>query len=437
MFAKRHFIRSTFIFVLVVVLLSVAITAVGAQGVTPCDPAVDYATAAMNAYDAGEFEASLPDFFCATGLEPQNIDLHYSATIAMLRTGRIFSVFRHTAYLDTLAAERYSDMVAEAQAMMMGNLLDEDAAVIMAFANYPILQEDLDRLLAINPQSAIAYAYMASKAAYQDGDLDAAVAAAERAVELAPDKVEVLLYVASIYTNALRDFDRATVLNNQALTIESDSISGITARGDIYQMIEDNEAALADFNHAIELDPYDYTLYNRRGLVLQALEDYEGATADYTYVLSVNPGSWTALNGVIEVGLMTGDSDIRVLAAQSFQNARREILDGDTLTVDTPITLMMTGGRMVRIPVQLMARQEVIVTAVADDPDSLDPMLMAVDPDGGAVAWNDDIDAENTNYSASIIFTPDIGGEYTLLVTHSGAGTEGAMTVTISPTTRK
>ena len=415
----------------VLCLTAFALPALGAQAAVPCDPATDYATAAMAAYDAAEYEASLPDFFCAVALDPENVDLHYAATIANLRAGRIFSVFRYSNFLDSVAVERYDDMAQAGMNGLVTDPQDEQSAILIAFAHYPILQADLNRILAINPDSPVAALYAASKAAYQDSDGAAAREAANRAVELAPDDPEVLLYASSILANGLGDLDAALALTDRALELEPDSLAGIVARADNLRGQGELEAATAEYARAIAMDPYDLTLLARRARLLQSAGDYAGAITDYANYLAANPGDPFSLSGLVESALASGDSEHLTLAAQSFEAARSEALDGDPLTADAPVTAAMTAGRLVRIPVRLEAGQEVTISARAAEPASLDPLILVVGPNGGALAFNDDVDANAGDYSAVVTFTPDQAGDYTILATHAGAGSEGEMTIRV------
>jgi lipoprotein NlpI len=48
-------------------------------------------------------------------------------------------------------------------------------------------------------------------------------------------------------------------------------------------------AALADYDHALQIDPNDEHAYNNRGLVLQARGDLEGAVADFSQAIQIDP----------------------------------------------------------------------------------------------------------------------------------------------------
>lgn len=426
---KHTVSRLTLVFTFV---LLTAVGSISAQDIAPCDPAVDYATSAMAVYEAGEYETALSGLHCAALRDLRNIDLHAAYLQAALRTGRLTTADTASRYLETLAVERFDDIIVQMEAALQADPSDEGAAVVLTFARYPLQDSDIARIQAINPDNVLALMYAGRKAVYQDNNPEAARAAFERALALAGDDPEILIGMAFNYLYGLNDTEGALTLVERALTIDPLFAASYYARGNYHEMMGDVDAAIADYTRAIELDGYDYTVFNVRAGLLSTQGENAAALEDFRYVLSVNPASPFALNGIILAALATDDADARTLAADSFLNARTEIIDGDTLTSDTPVTVSSTAGRMARIPVRLESGQTVTISAVAADPASLDPLLMVVDPEGGAVAFNDDIDAAAGDYSAVVTFTPAMTGDYLILATHSGAGSEGEMTVSLA-----
>jgi tetratricopeptide (TPR) repeat protein len=60
-------------------------------------------------------------------------------------------------------------------------------------------------------------------------------------------------------------------------------------RGLTYHTLKQYEAAIADFTHAIELDPADVKPYFNRGLTYHALRQHEVVLADYTRAIELDP----------------------------------------------------------------------------------------------------------------------------------------------------
>jgi tetratricopeptide (TPR) repeat protein len=65
-------------------------------------------------------------------------------------------------------------------------------------------------------------------------------------------------------------------------------------RGATYAILGQHEAALVDFNQAVEFDPTDAQVYTNRGHTYHALEKYEAALADYSRAIDLDPNDATA-----------------------------------------------------------------------------------------------------------------------------------------------
>jgi tetratricopeptide (TPR) repeat protein len=86
------------------------------------------------------------------------------------------------------------------------------------------------------------------------------------------------------YDAALADFNRAIELNPKYDKV-------ITQRGETYRLMKQYDAALADFNRAIELDTKYAWAIARRGQTYQAMEQYDAALADFNQALKIDDKS--------------------------------------------------------------------------------------------------------------------------------------------------
>lgn len=84
------------------------------------------------------------------------------------------------------------------------------------------------------------------------------------------------------YQAALAEF-------NQAIEIDSGHPDAYIYRGDVKEKLEDNQGAIADYNQAINLDSTHPKAYYRRGNVLRKVGDNWGAIADYNQAIRLNP----------------------------------------------------------------------------------------------------------------------------------------------------
>src|ERR1700730_12939908 len=78
-------------------------------------------------------------------------------------------------------------------------------------------------------------------------------------------------------------------------------------RGIAKQNGGDLKGALADYNRAIELDPYDAIPYENRGVVKAAQGDLHGAIADFNRALQLSPGNAEAYDNRGVAIQKTGD----------------------------------------------------------------------------------------------------------------------------------
>ena len=115
-----------------------------------------------------------------------------------------------------------------------------NACSTLAYAdNHPATIEDLNRAIAINPNSADAY-YDRAILWEKQGD----------------------------WPQAIADFSQTIKLNPQ-------DTQAISNRGNAYAQQNNFTQAIADFNRVIELNPQDADAYYNRGLALDALGPFQ------------------------------------------------------------------------------------------------------------------------------------------------------------------
>jgi tetratricopeptide (TPR) repeat protein len=302
-----------------------------------CDSAVDHATAAHAAFAAGDYAESLPVLFCALAADPRNIDLQLLHVEALIRCGLVSTVYKAMACILTLAPERQHDLIKAAQTALITNPADEGAAMLLVFASIPTDNIDalVDQLLKINPSSAYAYLMRASNAIFGKFDPATVSADLEKALALARDDAEIIANVATFYVEGegLKDAQRALELHNRALELNPDFPEALLGRGVAYsRMLGNIAAAQADYDRAIQLDPYDYRVRNFRGILLNEQGDYAGAFNDFKAALGVNPQSPFGLKGATEAAVKTGTLADRQLPHVLF-TAKQQIIP-----VPTPLT---------------------------------------------------------------------------------------------------
>lgn len=86
-----------------------------------------------------------------------------------------------------------------------------------------------------------------------------------------------------------KDFRAAVEQYTKAIEIKHDFKEAIKNRGICYTMMDEDAKAVADFDHAITIDPEDITLYNYRGFAKAELQKYDEASKDFDHALKINP----------------------------------------------------------------------------------------------------------------------------------------------------
>jgi tetratricopeptide (TPR) repeat protein len=427
--------RYALLLIIFIVTLLVGLPVLG-QDAAPaitCDADTDYASEAAAAFDAGDYEASLPLFYCATAADLEDVDSWARYALALVRTGNTYSAGIPERAVRILNPAGFGHLAAEAAADAEANPDDEAAALLdiwFNFNNSPDPNEMVDRLMTINPDSGYPHYLRGLIHLYLENDTDAARAEFETALELEPDNAQLLAEMASEYAFTIGDADTGLELISRAIELDPTLAKAYTDRGQIYAyLLGDNDAAQADFDQAVALDPTSFYGRNNRAAFFWSLGDHDSALQDYMFVTTRMPHNIRAVDGIVTIAIERGIGEQARLA---FVRLADERIDGDELTADAPVTFDMTFRRMVQFPLTLSAGQTVTITAVAADLATLDPLMLVADPNRFAIAYNDDADPANGDWNASVTFTAEMDGEYTVYVTHAGGGSEGEMTVTVS-----
>jgi tetratricopeptide (TPR) repeat protein len=158
------------------------------------------------------------------------------------------------------------------------------------------------------------------------------------------------------------------------------------------------EEALADYEQSLIYRPDNqWTLFDRM-LTYIALEDFDGATTDYA--------AWIDL-------------------IQSEQFAQTLMSVGETREIE------MNEGWVVAIPFNAFAGEPLTVRVESSvGGPVVDPLIVVLDMDGAPIALDDDGGGGLAAQIAELNVPIDC--EYTLIVTHAGAGSVGTVTVSIT-----
>jgi Tfp pilus assembly protein PilF len=119
----------------------------------------------------------------------------------------------------------------------------------------------------------------------------------DEAIRLDPTSAHFMLGRAEAYqrsdqpTRALEDYDKAAALGNLVLRDKARLRAG---RGGAYLKLKNYDAAVENFDAALELRPRFIGAMRMRGLAFQAMGKTDRASRDYEAALKMEPGhEWT------------------------------------------------------------------------------------------------------------------------------------------------
>ncbi len=334
--------------------------------------------------DQGEFEKALADFTSAIELDPDN-DLGYYNRGAL-----------------------YSE-----------NGLYEEALV------------DLNRAIEMN--SDYSPSYYARGITYAGLDnYEAAIADYERVIELAPTFSGGYIDRGLAYYNS-DDYEAAIEDYTTAIDLESDNAETYYNRALAYYELEEYDLAIEDYTTAIDLEPDNASIYNDRAHAYYTLEEYDLAIEDYTTAIDLEPdysllynnrGYTYALQGEMDAALEDYQQWVQLI--QSSKKKINTVAAGET---PYTTTLTLTEGLVYNIPFEAAAGQTLTAKAIADNTDTLDTLILLLDPQGDPLTFNDETDKDTNAVISGYTLPTD--GTYTLLITHTSSGEEGKATVTL------
>jgi lipoprotein NlpI len=108
------------------------------------------------------------------------------------------------------------------------------------------------------------------------------------AQEKKPDKRAFIYHRRGLVFELAGEYERSLLDFNTALELKPDNANWYTDRALLYFLKEDLEAAAADTNRALSMEPSRYA-YQIRGFILYHKHDFAGAAADFARVLEMQP----------------------------------------------------------------------------------------------------------------------------------------------------
>jgi tetratricopeptide (TPR) repeat protein len=257
---------------------------------------------------------------------------------------------------------------------------------------------DMSLFILLNPTFSPAY-YARAQGHLGLNDLESALSDVDRAIDIAVT-TETPSFNATLYSlraeidRQRQNLDEALEDYSMSIALEP-TVEALANRGLLYFSQSDFPHALTDFSDAVDMDASNPVLYLYRGLVNSGLADVQAAGSDYLSFL----------------GLVQTNS-----------------IDRDAIETGQQVSLQVDRGTVYHIPFTAKAGQYASALAVASA-GSVDPLMVLLDPDGGALAGDDD----GGGNTAALILNYEIpeDGEYSLVIGHSLGGFSGTIALQI------
>ena len=336
-------------------------------------------------------------------------------------------------------------------------------------SDYPTAITAFTRAVEQNPEDYTTHWWLASSY-YDAGEYGSSLEAANQALDLYDSDSSLIQLRGQIYT-ALGDYDLALADWDRVIEFNPKDPQAYSGRGYVHDLAENYDDAIADYTATIRLDPEACYAYNNRATIYTRLEDYEAALADYTSAIELDP----TLNFPCPVPFYTGrgyvhylmgnyeealadyeqsliyrpdnqwtlyDRMLTYIALEDFEGAAADFddwidliqierLNETLITVGETREIEMNEGWVYAIPFNAFAGEPLTlrVESRAGGP-VVDPMIVVLDMDGAPIALDDDGGGGLAAQIAELNVPMDC--EYTLIVTHAGAGSVGTVTVSIT-----
>lgn len=147
---------------------------------------------------------------------------------------------------------------------------------------------DLNQLIKLDPNSALAYMSRGILKALNQQDYAGALADYNQALKLDPSNADIYGNRAFLKT-MLRDFPGATADANEAIRLRPNYDKAYVLRGFVKSQMQDYAGALADASRAVELNPRLADAWLMRATANVYLDNPQGALADVNQALRINP----------------------------------------------------------------------------------------------------------------------------------------------------
>lgn len=284
--------------------------------------------------------------------------------------------------------------------------------------------------LAVNPSDVQAL-YGRGDTYWRLGDYAAARADAEAALEIDINNPYIGYQLLGLIASDELKYDEALGYFEQSLEFSPGDPYAYNGIGNLYYAQGDYAAAIENYELGLQAnDPAinDALRYNR-GISRLELGDSEGGIADLETVIETYPDD---LLTNLALGYAYAPVD-PVRAADFYYNYTQiNLLSSDRRIIGTtePISYDMTLGRVYFLSFEATEGQIISISARGSALSDIDPLLVLLDPSNDVIAADDDSGINLDSVIADL--TAPTTGEYTVILTHGGWGSEGQIRLAVS-----
>jgi len=180
-------------------------------------------------------------------------------------------------------------------------------------SNPTAAEADFKAAIAISPDSALAYLYLAD-AQLALGENDVALESAQRANQIDLTLVPVYLALAKAYIATGQSDQAVSVLQTYTIYAPKDT-SAFLMLGTAYNAAGQYQLAVNTLNKAIDVDRHNAKAYSQRGLVYLNLQEASLAQADFKSAITYNPSDFDSQLGLaraLDMQKKPGDAYIQI-----------------------------------------------------------------------------------------------------------------------------
>jgi tetratricopeptide (TPR) repeat protein len=147
---------------------------------------------------------------------------------------------------------------------------------------------DLDRVIKLDANNALALRSRGELLRHSGGNLDRAVLDFNEAIRLDPNDATAFGQRGNAFNN-LRKFDRAIEDYNEAIRLDPNFAQAFSDRGAAYYFKGDYQAAIRDYDEAIRLDPNRPKTFTNRGAAYKKIGRNDRALSDESEAIRLDP----------------------------------------------------------------------------------------------------------------------------------------------------